>query len=164
MNCATCARPNPEDARFCIYCAVSLTAAEQTPGAEATPGPTVPLDARATTPAPAAAPPTPGAQSRSTPPWFAAQHNEEITGAIWLIGLGLIFLTGAFWPGILVLAGLTAYVQEAARGRQAEGLQELVTLTGIAFLFWTGLFWPGILILLGIVALLSPELRRRPAA
>src|SRR5687768_1208805 len=114
MNCPTCARPNPEDAHFCIYCAAPLEAAEQPPAAEATTCPTVALSAPTTIAVPAAAPPTPGSQSRPTAPWFPAQRNNEITGAIWLIGLGVLFLTHTFWPGILVLAGLTAYIQESA--------------------------------------------------
>ena len=161
MNCPTCTRPNPEDARLCIYCATPLEAQEQPPVAEASTCPTVLLDTPATTPATAPAPPTTATQPRPIAALFPAQRTKEITGAIWLIGLGVLFLTHTFWPGILVLAGLTAYLQEPARGRQQEAVRERITLTGVALLFWTGPFRPGILILLGVAALLRPQLRRR---
>jgi hypothetical protein len=95
-------------------------------------------------------------------PGLAGRKNE-VSGALWLIGLGILFLTGSFWPGILVLVGLTAYVQQSARGRSQESLRSLIFFVGLAVLFWTNLFWPGILILLGLIALISPEIRRRQA-
>ena len=39
-------------------------------------------------------------------PQLAGRKNE-MSGALWLIGLGVLFLTGSFWLGILVLIGLT---------------------------------------------------------
>ena len=43
-------------------------------------------------------------------PQLAGRKNE-MSGALWLIELGVLFLTGSFWLKILVLIGLTAYVQ-----------------------------------------------------
>lgn len=160
MICPTCSRPNPDDAQFCIYCAAPLDVSEQSPDVNPATGSTVALDAPTQRPVAEAAALQPGASAG----WQPVRYNKELTGAIWLIGLGLLFMTHTFWPGILVLAGLTAYVQEAARGRQTKAVRDLITLTGVAILFWTGLFWPGILILLGAVALLSPELRGRRTA
>ena len=155
MNCPICSRPNPEDARFCIHCAAPLEAREQPPVVEAATGSTVALNAPTDIPTPAAA----AAQPRPSTGLFPAGRTKELTGALWLIGLGILFVTNTFWPGVLVLAGLTAYLNDSARGRQVEALRPLLTLTGMAVLFQFGLFWPGILILLGVVALLSPELR-----
>ena len=36
---------------------------------------------------------------------------NEIYAAIWLIGLGILFWTGYFWPGILILIGATMLVR-----------------------------------------------------
>jgi len=95
--------------------------------------------------------------------WSFSPLVPLLTGALWLIGLGLLFVTNTFWPGVLVLAGLTAYITESARGRHTDAVRGLVTLTGMAVLFRFGLFWPWILIVMGVVALLSPELRGRRA-
>ncbi len=40
--------------------------------------------------------------------WKHKHHGpwSDVSGAIWLIGLGFLFLTGWWWPGILILVGL----------------------------------------------------------
>lgn len=77
------------------------------------------------------------------------------SGAIFLIGLGILFFTGSFWPWILALVGVTGALEEFAGGAVREGATVLVMLVGLAVLFATGLFWPGILILVGLVALID---------
>ena len=159
MTCPKCGRSNPEESRFCIYCATALTGTEEVD--EAT-GPTVRLDPAVPIPVLSLAPAAPAPPPPPTMPGLAGRKNE-VSGALWLIGLGILFLTGSFWPGILVLVGLTAYVQQLACGRSQESLRSLIFFVGLAVLFWTNLFWPGILILLGLIALISPEIRRRQA-
>ncbi len=41
----------------------------------------------------------------------ARKRIDEINSAIWLIGLGVLFLTDLFWPGILILAGIAMIVR-----------------------------------------------------
>lgn len=41
---------------------------------------------------------------------FGRQGNS-LMGAIWMIGLGVLFFTGDWWPGILVLVGLTMILE-----------------------------------------------------
>lgn len=163
MICPTCNRTNPEDARFCIYCSAQLTppAPEvrevQAPAIGPTtrlpeaPTPTYTMPASAPSPAPAV-PHVPGHIHR------VPRHFHEAGGAFFLIGLGVLFLTGSFWPGILVLIGVTAFISEMGRGRQNNGLGALIFFCGLAFLFATGAFFPGILILLGVMALLNSRL------
>ncbi len=162
MNCPQCRRSNPEDARFCIYCAAQLELVPQEPVAPAQPvtGPTTRLEEPAymqRTPNPA--PPSAPSPSVSTSAW-GSNREKEMNTALWLVGLGVLFLTGTFWPGILLLVGFSSYLQGVARGRQQKALRGLIFFTGLAILFWTNLFWPGILILIGIILLLSSELRR----
>lgn len=48
---------------------------------------------------------------------------QRIQGAIWLIGLAVIALKGWWWPGILVLVGISGLTQGVIQlylGRQAE--------------------------------------------
>jgi hypothetical protein len=37
-------------------------------------------------------------------------RKRDIQAAIWLLGLGILFLTDWFWPGILILIGLSILV------------------------------------------------------
>jgi len=40
---------------------------------------------------------------------------RTIHGAVWLIGLAILFWKGWFWPGILVLIGISAIVEAVIR-------------------------------------------------
>ncbi len=37
-----------------------------------------------------------------------SKYWAHISGGVFLIGLGILFLTGTFWPGILFLVGISA--------------------------------------------------------
>jgi hypothetical protein len=164
MTCPACERSNPADAQFCVYCSARLAAAAPTAATTVAPqpapatGPTMRLPMTAapsyTTPAPvpASVPPM------STPAVRRSMaYLNQSSAALFLIGLGVLFLTGNIWPGILVLLGLIGFINEAGRGRQQRGLSGLIFMVGLAFLFWSGLLFPGILILLGIMVLLNRQ-------
>ncbi|NTU86402.1 MAG: hypothetical protein HGA45_44905, partial [Chloroflexales bacterium] len=99
----------------------------------------------------------------AAPPQYTRRQHyrrhgwEGASGAIFLIGLGaLLLLKLPFWPGILIIAGLTAFASEAMRGRYFNGLNSVLWLFGIAFLFMVPrLWWPGVLVLVGISVLLN---------
>lgn len=40
---------------------------------------------------------------------------QAVQSAVWLIGLGVLFLTGWWWPGILILVGLSLLVGALVR-------------------------------------------------
>lgn len=163
MICPTCKRTNPEDARFCIYCSTHLlpSAAEVLEAQSPAIGPTTRLPE---SPMPAYTMPDPAPIPAPAVPHGSGhirrgpKHFNEASGAFFLIGLGVLFLTGSFWPGILVLIGVTAFMSEMGRGHKNNGLGALVFFCGLAFLFGTGAFFPGILILLGVMALLNSRL------
>jgi hypothetical protein len=143
MFCPQCGASNPNGARFCIMCAASLGALANadTPVT----GPTRRLDP----PAPA------GTGAPRAVPLKAARrrHHKQngVTGPIFLLGLGLLFATNTFWPGIFVLLGVMAMLNAAQPGRR-DGLQGLVFFGGLAFLFATGLWWPGLLLWFGALS------------
>jgi hypothetical protein len=156
MQCPECSQANPEDARFCIFCAAPLITEAQPTSESSAQQPAV-----ASRTSEIVAADERGAQQGRNARWLSTRRAQTIAGGMWLIGLGVLFLTNTFWPGVLVLAGLNAFVHEEARGRRTQAIRNLVMLAGMALVFWTGLFWPGVLILLGVIALLSPELRPR---
>lgn len=149
MNCPNCQRNNPADAQYCIYCATRLAPEVEVKDAPAT-GATRRLDPMPAYTMPQAAPIAPAPAPMPAP----RQYNKELGGGMFLIGLGVLFLTGTFWPGILALIGITAYVNETARGRHREAAQGLIFFVGLSILFWSGWFFPGILILFGLMALM----------
>lgn len=161
MNCPNCERKNPADAKFCIYCATQLQSVAQsipiveesdTPATGATrrlqpePQPTYTMP-QASQPAPAA--PAPVARPRKR-----AFGNDTLK-AVWLIGLGVLLLAGDFFPGILVLIGLTSYIRDTQQGQPHKALRNLVFFTGLALLFWANFIFPGIFFLLGALWLLN---------
>ena len=72
-----------------------------------------------------------------------------------MVGVIVLLVTKTFWPGILVLLGLTHYVNQHARGRSNRALGQLLFFGGLAFLFWAHMFWPAILLLIFGLHLLS---------
>ena len=84
-----------------------------------------------------------------------SKRSEKITGGIFLIGIAVLALTRFWWPGIMVVLGVTAIASGALQGRQWQALSGGLWLIGIAALAYTGFWWPGILVLLGITAIVS---------
>jgi len=44
-----------------------------------------------------------------------ASGVNEIQGGVWLIGLAALFYFDIFWPGILILIGLSSIVEGVAK-------------------------------------------------
>jgi len=82
---------------------------------------------------------------------------ETLSGGIFLIGLGLLFLVPglSFWPWILAVIGLSQLPAALSRKQGWYGLQGVFWMVGLALLFWSGFFWPGILILIGVATLVG---------
>jgi len=85
------------------------------------------------------------------------KHFEGLSGGIFLIGLGLLFLVPGigFWPWILVVIGAASLPASLAANKGWVGWQSFFWMCGLAVLFGTGYFWPGILILIGLSSLLG---------
>jgi hypothetical protein len=89
------------------------------------------------------------------------KQASGISGGIFLIGLGILMLTGWWWPGILVVIGLSGGAEQIFRGRTNSGIWTLAIFLGLALAFtliqstdvtW-GIIGPFILIALGVIAL-----------
>jgi len=87
---------------------------------------------------------------------------DEITGAIFLIGVGCLFYFG-FWPGILFLLGGIRIVRGLAANQGWHAYQGAGWLIGVGV--WALLDWsfPALMILLGGWMLIT-ALFRRPAS
>jgi hypothetical protein len=88
---------------------------------------------------------------------------EGASGGIFLIGLGILFLSKVeFFPWILVVIGLAGLPGSVARKGFWAGIQGFIWLTGLAILFATDAIWPGILILVGL-SILAGAIVQPPA-
>ncbi|MBA3948285.1 MAG: zinc ribbon domain-containing protein [Herpetosiphonaceae bacterium] len=150
MNCPQCGRAIPSEAQFCIYCRARI--APQAPEQHVRPatGPTVRLGREAVPPAPQSVPTTP-------PVYFPAPQGAGGYGrgrgrrggvGIFPIGMLILFVTGWWWPGILVLFGITALLDRVGGGRYRSGIPALIFFLALALLFSTHqfgnmwFFWP----------------------
>jgi hypothetical protein len=159
MYCSQCGRSNPDHARFCMYCGTEFVEMTPEPQVKPATGPTRRLDE-----APAGTSEyRPIVQPTRPRSGTATANGKRVTqpnAAFWLIGVAMLFLTNTFWPGILVLVGLSSYLHESNHGQHDKGWRNLLFFGLLALLFWSNWFWPGILIVAGLMMLLSPKLRR----
>ena len=88
---------------------------------------------------------------------------KGVSGGIFLIGLGLLFLIPqiGFWPWILAVIGAASLPAALAENRGWAGWQGFFWMIGLAVLFHTGLWWPGALILIGVSSLLAALTREQ---
>ena len=91
------------------------------------------------------------------------KQASSISGGIFLIGLGVLFMTNWWWPGILVVIGLSGGAELIFRGQIAKGLGTIAFFCTIP-LIWaivqsTNISWaivgPFILIVLGVIMLVK---------
>jgi hypothetical protein len=91
---------------------------------------------------------------------------NALTGGIWLIGFGVLFATGHWWPGILFLVGITTIVQSWLRGHPLYAMHGgfWVIFIGIwaAFRFNMALLFIGLGIYTILTVLLGPNPLRKP--
>lgn len=154
-RCATCGVVSPAGALFCVNCGTALVSGAQRAGMPAVEAERPVIEHYAEDPqlpaAPSAHPPAGRRKQRG----FQFRPPTPASGAVFMIGLGVLFLTGFWWPGILVLVGVTGALENLRTGSVREGLVSLVFMCGLAALFYFDIFWPGILILIGVTALIG---------
>ncbi|MBK9712791.1 MAG: zinc ribbon domain-containing protein [Kouleothrix sp.] len=164
IACPACGTSNPEKAQFCVLCGRSI-GGQPAPNAERAPVRLTPPRApqpSAPRPAPrqsyprVASPPTFVPHQPAPAPTHHHQRNHNPGAPVFLVGLALLLITGTLWPGILVLMGFSALVNQAARGRPTKGLTVMLWFGGLALLFMAGhSIWPGILVLMLLHAMLN---------
>jgi hypothetical protein len=92
---------------------------------------------------------------------YGPRRGNQVSGAVFLIGLGLLFLTNFWWPGILFVLGAAAIAQGLSEGRGWYALQGGIWLIGIGLVFSIGFSLPLLLILIGLSMLFGRLLRPR---
>lgn len=91
------------------------------------------------------------------------KRASEISGGIFLISLGILLVTGWWWPGIMFAIGLSSGAELVFRGKVAQGFGTLGLFCAIPIGIWviqeTEIPWslvgPLVLIGLGVIALVK---------
>jgi hypothetical protein len=98
--------------------------------------------------------------------WWTAERANAVTGGIWMIGLGVLFATHYWFPGILFLVAISGLVEGSARGAGWQTIHG--SLWMLLFAFWaatrfniTAMF-VGMGVYAIIAALLKPSVFRKP--
>ncbi len=91
--------------------------------------------------------------------------KSGIAGGIFLIGLGVLILTGSWWPGLMFVIGLALAADRAFRGNYAQAVTAFAVCSAIAVISATDIPWnifgPFILISLGAVVLAQGVLSKQ---
>lgn len=80
---------------------------------------------------------------------------DLLAGGVFLIGLGVLLLTGYWWPGILFVIGATSLVRGLAEGQAWYSVQGALWMIGLGVVFALGFSLPLLLILIGLSMLLG---------
>jgi putative Mn2+ efflux pump MntP len=85
--------------------------------------------------------------------------RSGIAGGIFLIGLGVLIMTGSWWPGIMFVIGLAVGADRAFHGKYAQALTAFAVCSAIGLLSAVDIPWnifgPFILISLGVIVLVQ---------
>lgn len=60
-----------------------------------------------------------------------ANASNGVSGGIMLIGLGMLLLTGWWWPGIMLVLGLSAGARLFLEGQTTQALATMLLFIGI---------------------------------
>jgi hypothetical protein len=91
------------------------------------------------------------------------RQASGISGGIFLISLGLLIITGWWWPGIMIAIGLSSGGELVFRGQTAKGIGTLAFFCAIPIVVWIvqaasvpwALVAPMILIGIGVIFLVK---------
>lgn len=167
-RCGACGTVNPAIAVFCVNCgrALGQTAPAGAPRPTLAPSAPPQVAQAQASPAPFEVPAVSSSLPFPAPPAISKRRRKRrgevwggISGGVFLIGMAILFATDTFWPGILALVGISAFLGALAGGELAGGVMGGGFMIGMAVLFATDTFWPGILVLCGIMAILGAVLR-----
>lgn len=86
-------------------------------------------------------------------------RSDQAAGAIFLIGLGLLFITGWWWPGILFVIAASSIARAISSGRHWASDRGALCLLTIGFIFMFHLNWGFIWILIGLGLLAAYMMR-----
>lgn len=88
------------------------------------------------------------------------KRKEMITGGVFLIGIAALGITGMWWPGILVVLGVTSIASGLLEGRAWKTASGGFWLIGLALIFYFNWPWWMLLALAGVGLIVGANLDR----
>lgn len=82
-------------------------------------------------------------------------QSNKTSSAIFLIGLGLLFVTGWWFPGIFFVIGASSIAQAMDDGKRWYATQGGMFMVGLGTIFWLGLNPAAIVLVIGAMMLLG---------
>lgn len=90
---------------------------------------------------------------------FSEERADQVSGGVFIIGLAFLFMTGAWWPGILFVIGFSNLARGMAEGREWYSIQGALWMIGLGLLFSVGFSLPLLLIIIGLSTLFGYRYR-----
>lgn len=91
--------------------------------------------------------------------------KSSVAGGVFLIGLGVLIITGNWWPGIMFVIGLAAGADRAFRGNYVQALTAFAVFSAIALISAANIPWnifgPFILTSSGAIVLVQGVLSKQ---
>jgi hypothetical protein len=89
---------------------------------------------------------------------YSKSYADRVSGAVFLIGLGLLFtplggIVGGIWPGILFVIGASSIARGMSEGLPWYNVSGGLWMIGLGLVFLLGFSLPLLLILIGLTML-----------
>ncbi len=91
---------------------------------------------------------------------FDKDQADKLSGGVFLMGMGVLFYIGNWWPGLLFVIGASSLVEGLAEGRGWCGLQAAAWSIGLGIVFLFRIhFVVALFVLLGLSSILGVLVR-----
>ena len=87
------------------------------------------------------------------------ERANAVSAAVFLIGMGVLFSTGFWWPGIMFLIGIEAIIQGLVQGRGWYGTQGGLWMIGIGLWALCRFNVAVLFVILGVSVLINAFIR-----
>lgn len=97
---------------------------------------------------------------------LSKERAGQVTGGLWLIGLGVLFYTGLWWPGLMFVIGASSIVQGLVERKGWYAFQSGLTCIAIGVWAMYRYSLPMLFVALGVsmivMALVRPPTFAKP--
>ena len=84
---------------------------------------------------------------------------EQVSGAVFLIGLGLVWITGWWFPGMLFVMGASIMASAIVNNHPWTSATGALWMFGLGTIFWLNLPWGFIFLLIGLSMFCSTQVK-----
>lgn len=74
-------------------------------------------------------------------PLLTKRKSDAIANGAFLIGIGILFFTNAWWPGILLILWISLFLRQYLTGRIYDALISTIILVGLFLISFLKINW-----------------------